>query len=219
LTLDATGGGARAASAPRLAPPYHVIRNFLDAEAVAALLEFALANEAQYIPSTVYEQGHMPSVRVSSVLPDFGRFDELLRTTVRSQIPTLTTTLRVSPFEESRIEIELAAHNDGAFYKPHIDTFTGPKTDLTAVRVISGVYYFHREPKAYTGGALRLYDFQRDESEPHFVDFEPEQNMFLAFPSWARHEVRKVSCPTRRFEDSRFAVNCWVHAKLAPRAP
>jgi Rps23 Pro-64 3,4-dihydroxylase Tpa1-like proline 4-hydroxylase len=214
LTLDATGGGARAASTPRLAPPYQVIRNFLDAETVAALLDFAVSNEAQYIPSTVYETGHMPSVRISSVLPDFGRFEELLRTKVRSQIPALTIALRIPPFAESRIEIELVAHNDGAFYKPHIDTFTGPKTDLTAVRVISGVYYFHREPKAYSGGELRLYDFQRDESEPPFVDFVPEPNMFLAFPSWARHEVRKVSCPTHRFADSRFAVNCWVHAKL-----
>ena len=215
MTLDATGDGARAASTPRLAPPYQVIRNFLDAETVAALLDFAVSHETEYVPATVYGAGHLPSVRVSSVLPDFGRFDELLRAKVRDQIPTLTSALRIPPFEESRIEIELVAHNDGAFYKPHIDTFTGPKTDLSAVRVISGVYYFHREPKPYSGGELRLYDFQRDESEPHFVDFVPEPNMFLAFPSWARHEVRKVECATRRFEDSRFAVNCWVHAKLA----
>jgi SM-20-related protein len=30
------------------------------------------------------------------------------------------------------------------------------------------------------------------------------------FPSWVLHEVRPVSCPSKRFVDSRFAINCWL---------
>jgi len=214
LTPETTAG-AHAAQAPRLAPPYQVIRNFLDPADVTALLDYAEAHEAEFAPSTLYDGTHVPTIRVSSVLSDFGRFDALLQEKVRALIPSLTTRLRVTPFEEARIEVELVAHNDGAFYLPHIDTYSGRKTDLNSVRVISGVYYVHREPKAYTGGALRLFDFQRDEREPAYVDFEPERNMLLVFPSWARHEVRPVACPSRRFMDSRFAVNCWIQAKLA----
>jgi Rps23 Pro-64 3,4-dihydroxylase Tpa1-like proline 4-hydroxylase len=129
----------------------------------------------------------------------------------------LIAQLRVSTFEMAGIEIQLVAHGDGAFYKPHIDTRTGPESDLSTVRVLSGVYYFHAEPKAFSGGALRLYDFAFGAHEPRFVDIEPERNTFVAFPSWARHEVLPVSCPTRQFIDSRFAVNCWVWGKLADR--
>ena len=57
--------------------------------------------------------------------------------------------------EKADVELELVAHNDGAFYARHIDTATGE--DSNQVRVLSGVYYFHAKPKAFTGGALRLF--------------------------------------------------------------
>ena len=100
------------------------------------------------------------------------------------------------------------AHNDGAFYKRHIDTQTASERD--AIRVLSGVYYFHAEPKAFTGGALRLYAIG-DPDKKTFVDIEPAHDSLLAFPSWAPHEVRPISCPSKRFTDSRFAINCWMY--------
>jgi SM-20-related protein len=75
--------------------------------------------------------------------------------------------------------------------------------------VLSGVYYFHAEPKAFTGGALRLYAIGGQGER--YVDIEPTHNSLLMFPSWAPHEVMPVRCPSRRFVDSRFAINCWVH--------
>jgi Rps23 Pro-64 3,4-dihydroxylase Tpa1-like proline 4-hydroxylase len=44
-----------------------------------------------------------------------------------------------------------------------------------------------------------------------FVDIEPANDTLVFFPSWYPHEVLPVSCPSGRFEDSRFAINCWVH--------
>jgi len=116
----------------------------------------------------------------------------------------------VTSFEPSTIELELVASNDGAFFKRHIDTFIrGART--SSDRLLSGVYYFHAEPKAFSGGALRLYPFGREQGESNFAEVQPEQNTLVAFPSWAWHEVLPVSCPSRRFSDSRFNVNCWVH--------
>jgi asparagine synthetase B (glutamine-hydrolysing) len=43
------------------------------------------------------------------------------------------------------------------------------------------------------------------------ADIEPIHNSLLMFPSWAPHEVMPVNCPSQRFIDSRFAINCWVH--------
>jgi Rps23 Pro-64 3,4-dihydroxylase Tpa1-like proline 4-hydroxylase len=78
------------------------------------------------------------------------------------------------------------------------------------VRTVSGVYYFYRQPKAFDGGELRLYAF----GEEAFVDIEPSENAFVAFPSFAAHEVLPVTCPSGAFEDSRFSVNCWLHCEV-----
>jgi len=39
---------------------------------------------------------------------------------------------------------------------------------------------------------------------------EPAQNRLVVFPSFVRHEVRKISCPSHDFADSRFSINCWL---------
>ncbi len=106
------------------------------------------------------------------------------------------------------------AHGDGAFYKRRIDTLTDRYGDLDRIRVLSGVYYFNAEPKAFSGGALRLYAIGGKPDE-NFVNVEPLNNWLLVFPSWAPHEVMPISCPSRRFVDSRFAVNCWI-CRAAP---
>ena len=116
--------------------------------------------------------------------------------------------LRTAPVDAPKLETQLVAHNDGAFYSRHIDTQMIGRHDH--IRVLSGVYYFHAKPKAFTGGALRLYSIGNGEGRT-FVDIEPEHNSLVVFPSWAPHEVMPVSCPSKRFVDSRFAINCWIH--------
>jgi Rps23 Pro-64 3,4-dihydroxylase Tpa1-like proline 4-hydroxylase len=101
------------------------------------------------------------------------------------------------------------AHGDGAFFTRHFDTIRANDSDQKRIRVLSGVYYFNAEPKAFTGGALRLHAIGGKEGE-NFVDIEPARNSLVVFLSWAPHEVLPVSCPSKRFIDSRFAINYWV---------
>lgn len=119
----------------------------------------------------------------------------------------------------SSLELEIAAHGDGAYFRPHLDIPVGQdRLPLGAWegedRALSAVLYFHREPKRFSGGELRLYRFGStldcDGAEPgSYVDLEPLNNTLVAFPSWALHEVRPVSCPSGDFMDYRFALNCW----------
>jgi Rps23 Pro-64 3,4-dihydroxylase Tpa1-like proline 4-hydroxylase len=190
-------------------PPYRALRDFLDAGTHAALLEFALANEARFYPTRI-GRGYDPGFRISLGLRDFKPLKTVLRARIRKLIPQLIAELRVDPFEHARIELQLVAHGDGAFFKRHIDTQSEIHAVGKSIRVISGVYYFFAEPKGFTGGALRLYRFGGGKNSD-FIDIEPEQNMLLIFPSWAEHEVMPVASPSRRFAESRFAVNCWVH--------
>lgn len=186
--------------------PHAVISDFLDSGTAAALHAYALANEAIFRPTKVgRDPASNPNIRVSLGTRDLGAFGDILAHAVRSRLPWLFIQLGMPRIENCRIELELVAHNDGAYFRRHKDTQTSP--DANAMRILSGVYYVHTLPKAFSGGAFRLHAI----GGPGYLDVEPAHNSLLAFPSWAPHEVMDVSCPARRFADSRFAVNCWVH--------
>ena len=203
-------------------PPYRMYRPFLDSITHARLLEWTIKNEAKFEASLVSgDHGqdhpkHDPHQRTSLYFSDFGPMQAMLRQLFVDFVPTLIGDLRVTPFEVSQIELELVANNDGTFFKRHIDTFTGDGRKASD-RMLSAVYYFHAEPKAFSGGELRLYSFGTTENESAFVDVQPEQNTLVAFPSWAIHEVLPVNCPSRRFSDSRFNINCWIHRQARSR--
>ena len=196
----------------RILPPYIVRRDFLPAAMVAELLAFAEANEARFVSTKVgvgEGAATKPAVRISSMLRDFAPLKDDFKAIMRPLAPAIAAELKVKPFEVSRVEVELIAHGDGAFYSRHIDTMR--EGDGTSkMRLLSGVYYFHAQPKAFEGGALRLHELMpaRDD-EARFVDIEPAHNSCVFFPSWMPHEVMPVRCPSKRFADSRFAVNCW----------
>jgi Rps23 Pro-64 3,4-dihydroxylase Tpa1-like proline 4-hydroxylase len=197
-------------------PRYSVYRDFLDPVTHASLLAWAIDNEVKFETSSVLrsfaqdDDRHDPSLRKSLRVKDFGPMKPVIGRRLFDFVPTLIADLRVTPFKPSAVELELVANNDGAFFKRHINTFMGDARKASD-RMLSAVYYLYAEPKAFAGGALRLYSFGAKEHEGNFVDVQPEQNMLLAFPSWAWHEVLPVSCPSGRFSDSRFNMNCWVH--------
>ncbi|MGZ8337145.1 MAG: 2OG-Fe(II) oxygenase [Allosphingosinicella sp.] len=133
----------------------------------------------------------------------------MLRQRIELAMPEIFGGAGLKPFHVSRLETELVVYNDGTHFRPHYDTFRDGAAHSD--RLLTGVYYFHAEPKGFTGGELRLYRFGATEAAPgDYVDIEPEQNTLLVFPSWSTHEVRTVHCPSGRYGDSRFAMNCWL---------
>lgn len=205
-------------AAKSIMPPYLVLRDFLDEATVIGLLDYALAHQTDFAPTQVGAKAVNPAVRLSSGMRELGNFRAILKGKILALVPRLIADLRMTPFDPSRVETELVVHGDGAFYKRHIDTRTAHDPETNSIRVLSGVYYFNAKPKAFSGGALRLYAIGGDDSV-EFIDIEPERNSLLVFPSWAPHEVRPVSCPSGRFVDSRFAINCWVHRQKTAAAP
>jgi len=191
--------------------PHHVLPGFLQAAEVERLLAHVAAHESAFVATRVGPPGDgrvNPALRVSASLVDLGEFRALLEARLRGMTEALIAALRVSPFVTTRVELELVAHGDGAFYLRHTDT--GWAAGQPQIRVISGVYYFHRQPQGFAGGALRLHAIG---DADRFVDVEPVHNTLVVFPSWAPHEVRPVSCPSGQFMDSRFAINCWLYAR------
>ena len=196
-------------SARGLMPPWLVQRDLLSPDECRDLLRWALDNEARFRPAALDKGLVDPAIRRSLSLRDLGPFSAMFEERVRAMVPALIDQLRVTPFVADEIELELVAHNDGAHFALHGDLYTG-QGSARGDRMLSAVYYFHRAPKAFSGGCLRLHRIGAVPGDMG-VDIAPDQNSLVIFPSWAPHEVLTVHCPSGAFGDSRFAINCWVY--------
>lgn len=200
--------------------PCQVTPHWLPSGVAAGLLEYAIANQDRFTDGQIYHSGEVkvdPALRKTWVLHDLGAFGPVIREAARAAQPEIERALKVSTFAAELFEIELAAHGDGAHFDRHIDTFVGSYRK-TSSRVLTLVYYLLREPKAFTGGALRMYGLGGPtEDESGVRDIEPRHNQLVAFPSFAPHSVNRVVCPGDNFADSRFAVNIWIHRQEGPK--
>lgn len=204
-------------------PPAAVIDNFLDPATRRALFDFALSREAQFHSAEVVVGGVDqvdPTRRINRRIRKLGSLEAELTAHLLRALPSIQSAIGGRAMDDPALELEVTAYGDGAFFIPHLDIPVGAgRQPLSAYdnqdRVISAVYYFHRMPKPFEGGDLRLYRFgtDPDRAGPGDVrDIEPVDNRLVAFPSWALHEVRPVRSASDRFADSRFALNCWYCA-------
>ncbi|MBO9712816.1 2OG-Fe(II) oxygenase [Sphingomonas sp.] len=212
--MSETGRENRGSPGFERVPPHARFRDFLDPAEHARLRDWAFGREAEFEPSVVDAGQLRPEIRHSYTLGQrkLREWHGLLSDRIMGRLGDLCAAVGVERFAVARIETQLLTYGDGAYYRQHIDSRFGK--DIESLRVLSAVYYFHAEPKAYLGGELRLHALAPGIGR--YIDLTPEQNMLLVFPSWAPHEVLPVQCPSGRFIDSRFAVNCWVRS--APRA-
>lgn len=198
-------------SANRLAR-HLVIDKFLPPELHQALLAHALDNAAGFAPSEVRpgERGYVdPDIRRSLLLDiGLGALEPAFQAAIAARLDELCAGAGVAPFAIARAECELAAHGDGHFFRIHHDTLIkAGRTSTRTDRVMSLVYYFHRQPQGFSGGELAVYPFGGGEP----VLIEPRDNRLVAFAAMTPHEVRPVRCPSGQFADYRFAINCWLH--------
>ena len=192
--------------------PYVQIRDFLPQAELEQLLDYVLTHPHKFKPATV-GNGDLsllnPEVRVALTWGNLGPLQVPLERRFREALPFLMEKAGVPPPAPETLEVGLAAHGDGAFYRPHIDLVIGDHANnptSESGRVLSAVFYFHAEPKRFSGGELRLFRLGTDSG---FVNIEPLQNSLIAFHSWMRHEVRPVAVPSGEFRDYRFSINCW----------
>jgi SM-20-related protein len=187
---------------------YRLVENFLDARQHDELLRFAVSEEARFAASAVTSTD--TDYRRSKVLHDFPLVSKYFRERIGALAPRLMQEFEIPLFTVADIECQMTAHNEGNYFKLHNDNGSPD----TATRTISYVYYFHGEPKAFTGGEFRLYHSRVENGAyhcgEHAVDIEPRNNSILFFPSHCHHEVMPVRCPSERFADSRFTVNGWI---------
>ncbi|MEA5510813.1 2OG-Fe(II) oxygenase [Crocosphaera sp. UHCC 0190] len=189
---------------------YYQIDNFLSPKENQKLLEIALQYSDNFIGSTTSTQAS--DYRKSAVLyaTFFPEFYQIIRQKLLGMIGGILKQLNHPSFSISEVEMQLTAHNDGCYYKIHNDS----GSPETCTREFTYVYYFYREPKSFSGGELRIYetDLQETSLERHenFQIVEPRNNSIVFFDSRSKHEVMPVSCSSRIFANSRFTINGWL---------
>lgn len=190
-----------------------VIDGFLGAEGSAELLDFALANEANFEPTAVYSSEHGWGVRPKSrtsahFAGDWKPQRKAFRKVIEERLEEIVEGAGCSGFRPDKMEFEMVATGDGGHFVRHIDTLAKQKLFETD-RIVSSVYYFHREPARFKGGELIMHAMAGDQT----LAIEPKHDRLVVFSSIAPHEVNLTSVPSGAFEDSRFSINCWLVRK------
>ena len=133
MSADLQQGSKGVVLAHALMPPYVVLRDFLDEETVAGLVDYAVSRQSNFTPTRLESIGRVdPSVRISTGLRDLGKFRQVLKAKVLGLLPALIAQLRVNPIDEPKLETELVAHGDGAF--TNVISIRRPRT----IRISSG---------------------------------------------------------------------------------
>src|SRR5579859_3684296 len=192
-----------------------VLDEFLSPQEVEELTRFTLAHESDFQVSEVlspHAEGGVVNYdhRRSRLLMDLEQHESLMLERIKSVLPEVLKKLDMEEFEITGVEAQITASNDGDFFRFHCDN----ASDVVASRHLTFVYFFHREPRQFEGGELRIHDSRLEDgqyvSEGSYQTIVPQQNQIVFFPCELMHEITTVKCPSQNFADSRFTVNGWL---------
>lgn len=194
-----------------------VLDEFLSPQELDELMTFATEHELEFQSSEVISPSGDPGVidfshRRSRVLMDLGRHESVILDRVHAVLPRVLEQLGMEEFSVTEVETQMTASNDGDFFRAHSDD----GQERIASRRLTFVYFFHREPRPFEGGELRLHDSRKrgdggKSAAGTYQSIVPQQNQIVFFPCSVLHEITQVNCPSRAFADSRFTVNGWLH--------
>ncbi len=208
--------GVAAAERPQeLSARCVVLDEFLAPQELAELTGFILEHEADFEASEVispHSEGGVVNYehRRSRVLMDMGKYQELMLDRIRTALPQVLGKLGMEEFTIAGVEAQVTASNEGDFFHFHSDN----GSERVASRYLTFVYFFHREPRGFEGGELRIHNARLESgeyvSEGTYQTIIPQQNQIVFFPCEVLHEITPVKCSSQRFADSRFTLNGWL---------
>jgi SM-20-related protein len=216
LDGDAFEVSAREIKGLSVPPPYFLIRDFLSPQDWRRAQDYAFAREAEFLDATISlpatQNKSAPDYRFrrSRILNDVSGAVEIILPKLMSLMPELLPKLGMAAVPLNRMECQITAHGDEDFFNTHTDNGL---PDI-AHRRVSYVYYFHPEPKRFTGGHLRIYDtFMEGAGEACgtlTADIDPPGNSLVLFPSHCHHEVTLIQGGSAALADQRLTINGWL---------
>src|SRR5262249_9476453 len=155
-----------------------------------ALLEHALAQNGAY-PSHNSGQNKLRELGL-------GGFTQQVAMALRSKVEKSRAMFRISESLETHARFRLFAIGDNQ----------AVPLDTESEDVLRLVYQFHRKPKMFTGGGIRLFDTQTGSAKrTAFRDLEVEDNSLLIFPADVVSAGLPVHCEKPASADALFVVS------------
>ena len=192
-----------------------VLDEFLAPQELEELMRFTLERESGFSASEVVSPGVDGGIvnyehRRSRVLTDLAHHQDMMLARIKDVLPQVLDKLGMEEFSIAQVEAQVTASNDGDFFHFHSDN----GSDRVASRHLTFVYFFHREPRQFEGGELRIHDARLEDgtyvSDGTYQAIVPQQNQIVFFPCELLHEITPVNCASRQFGDSRFTLNGWL---------
>lgn len=192
-----------------------VLDEFLSPQELAELTTFTLDHELDFEASEVISPHSAGGVvnyehRSSKVLMDVSKYQDLMLDRIQTVLPQVLQKLGMEEFSITGVEAQITASNDRDFFHFHSDN----ASERVSSRYLTFVYFFHREPRGFEGGDLRIHDARLEQgayaSEGTFQTIVPQQNQIVFFPCQLMHEITPVMCSSQLFADSRFTLNGWL---------
>jgi SM-20-related protein len=207
---------AAVADRPPVLPAQSVVLDeFLAPQELEELMRFTVEHEPEFSASLVVTPSAESGVvnyehRRSRVLMDLAQHEDVMLRRIKSVLPMVLDKLGMEEFAISGVEAQVTASNDGDFFHFHSDN----GSERVRSRHLTFVYFFHREPRQFEGGELRIHDAHLQEgvyvSDDSYQAIVPRQNQIVFFPCELLHEITPVTCASQRFADSRFTLNGWL---------
>jgi SM-20-related protein len=192
-----------------------VLDEFLAPQELEELTRYTLEHEGDFSASEVISPTADGGIvnyehRRSLVLMDLAHHQDLILARIKSVLPQVLEKLGMEEFSIAGVEAQVTASKEGDFFHFHSDN----GSDRVASRYLTFVYFFHREPRQFEGGELRIHDARLEEgsyvNEGSYQTIVPQQNQIVFFPCELMHEITPVNCASQLFADSRFTLNGWL---------
>jgi SM-20-related protein len=192
-----------------------VLDEFLAPQEVEELTRFTLEHEADFQTSEVVSPTEEHGIvnyehRRSRVLMELEKHQDIILNRIKAALPQVLDKLGMEEFAIEDVEAQVTASNDGDYFHFHSDN----GSEKVRARHLTFVYFFHREPKQFDGGELRIHDARLEDgayaSEGSYQTIVPQQNQIVFFPCELMHEITAVKCQSQLFADSRFTLNGWL---------
>ena len=192
-----------------------VLDEFLAPQELEELTRFVQEHEADFSASEVVSPNADGGIvnyehRRSRVLMDLAQHQDIVLERIKAVLPQVLDRLGMEEFSIAEVEAQVTASHDGDFFHFHSDN----GSDRVASRYLTFVYFFHREPRQFEGGELRIHDARLEQgayvSAGSYQTIIPQQNQIVFFPCELLHEITPVNCASQHFADSRFTLNGWL---------
>jgi len=190
--------------------PVPFIRRFdLFTEAELAIAWQVLNEHANQFKTSGVGIGEIRETTRRSMLIGGKKFESLRQLFLERIEPTLSQAFDwfgIVPPIEKNYTVQMTTHSDGDFYRIHKDTGSHHH------RVLSYIYYFHKQPKVFSGGELQLFDTdtKNDCASTTFTTIEPVHNSLIVFPSEYYHQVCTVNLASEDRLLGRHTINGWL---------